>query len=217
LDGDESRALKQHLYDCPVCQSFTQAEDALDDHFGQAVRNVFVPDDLSARLLTRLQADRRTWYRRRAWIPGVAAAACIGLATWLALPGGSRRPAPDLDFQALNAQLGAPLDQVEAWFRDHHHLTIVAPPQFDYNLLNFYGVAEFQGKQVPMLLFMRDADSARVYILNDSQFDLSKPPEQHGRYPIAYLRHPSNPRVAYVVVYTGESIHRFLDLQSHSA
>src|SRR5262245_25872138 len=137
LEAGEAEGLHDHLVDCPECRSIVHTERHLDDHIGQAVRAVPVPTDLQARILARLQRERKTWYRRRLWAPVTgAAAAVLLLAVWFGLGHHKPRVAPNLDFHALNLQAGSRPDQVENWFKESQHLVTVVPPQFNYNYLD---------------------------------------------------------------------------------
>src|SRR5262245_36359440 len=83
LDPNDAEDLRAHLAGCPECAALAAAEHRVDARLAQAMRDVPVPADLSARLLDRLHVQRRSWYRRRVIGPLTAAAAVL-----LALGGG---------------------------------------------------------------------------------------------------------------------------------
>src|SRR5262245_43464518 len=79
--------LETHLADCPECGGAARNEARLDDHIGQALRDVPVPDGLHSRLLAALEPAVLAWYRRRPmkWAGGLGLAAAIALVVWLGL------------------------------------------------------------------------------------------------------------------------------------
>jgi hypothetical protein len=218
LDPGETEHLQEHLVDCPDCRSLAQSERQVDDQLGRAMRAVVVPEDLRARLLVKLHRERYAWYRRRFVTPAVltATAAAVLLAIWIGLGGHKNLPQPNLDFHALTWQMRAQPDQVEKWFWETHKVKTTPPPQFDYNNLYRFVLADFQGQQVPLLFFIRGEFSAQVYILSDKQFDLSHLEDQPG-YPVRVLPHPANPHIRYVVIYTSDKLDWFLDKQPREA
>jgi hypothetical protein len=219
LEAGEAERLHEHLAECPVCRSAAQIERQVDEHLGRAVRAVPVPDGLRQRLLTRLESERQVWYRRRVWVPAAAAAAAVLLlAVWLGLGPGHPLPRPDVDYHALNQQLGSPPERVQEWFAETYHVQTTVPPQLDYNFLAFYDLASFQGQRVPLLYFIRGEFTARVYVLSDRQFDLSDlKPEKMPGYPVVVLEDPRHPHVRYVVIYTSEQLDWFLDKHQRQA
>src|SRR5262249_28535140 len=158
--------------------------------------------------------ERYAWYRRRFVTPAVlaAAAAAVLLAIWIGFGSGSRLAKPDLDFHRLTWQMRAKPETVEQWFRETYKVKTAVPPQFDYDHLFSFGMADFQGKQVPSLLFIRGGSSAQVYILSDKQFDFDNLENPVG-YPVKVLQHPDNPHVRYVVIYTSEDLDWFREKQ----
>jgi hypothetical protein len=212
LDSRDKKELARHLADCPECGPWAEAEHRLDDHFGKAFRAIPMPEHLPERLLARLQLDRAQWYRVRATrAVGVAAVALLVLwlvwALWL-----SRKPVPDWAEFGQNAVMST-AQQLEGAFGGMG-VDMVAPPQFDYGLLESHGLRDFQGKQVPYLLFFSPGGKdklpamAEVYVLSDRQFNLDEVPHNlalaEGRKHVKFLRHPDpqHQNVVYVVVFT---------------
>jgi len=214
LDARDKEELASHLADCPDCGPWAESEHRLDDHVGTAVRAVPVPARLSQSILDRLQVERHLWCRVRAVrAAGVAAALLLVLGlTWLLW--WNRKPAPDLDaFSRSVAEFLYTTQQVEDSFADQG-VTMTAPPQFDYRLLQSHGLRDFQGKQVPFLLFFyagakdKQPALAEVYVVSSQQFDLAEAPKQTAlsgsRKNIMILKHPEPGRqgVLYVIVFT---------------
>src|SRR5262245_18752627 len=86
LAGADADDLRRHLAECPECRPAADAERRADVKIGRAVRDVPVPEDLRARLVSRLKKDRSAWYRRRVvWPVGVAAAVLLAAASGLLL------------------------------------------------------------------------------------------------------------------------------------
>jgi hypothetical protein len=214
LAPSEAEPFQEHLADCPDCRSLAAKERRFDEQVGQAMHAVSVPEDLRARLLVKLQRERYSWYRRRFMRPAVltAAAAAVLLAVWIGFGGRRQLPKPDVDFHTLTQLMGAKPEDVENRFRETYKVKTTVPPQFNYDHLRNCFMADFQGKQVPFLLFIRGGSTAGVYILSDKQFDLSDLEGPVG-YPVKVLSHPANPHVRYVVIYTSPDLKEFLNKQ----
>jgi hypothetical protein len=217
LPGGEAAALEGHLTGCPECEAVARAERQADDHLGRAVRDVPVPDGLRDRLLGRLRAERRRWYRRWALRGTGALAAAAALVVsfglwehWRA----SHLPVPDVeriayDTSVQNAQR-ASAKSVEDWFGQYRGFAVVAPSEFNgqalnYDTLAYYDLGYCQGERVPMLLFVHGADQARVYILSANQFNLAGLSDQSadsGGYKTVVQSKPDDGRVKYLFLYT---------------
>src|SRR5262249_21280792 len=139
---------------------------------GRAMRDVPVPAGLRGRLLARLNAERdaRHW-RVLKWSSAIAAALLVAvLLTWN-LRSKQLPINPQNLLDEFVAQRGAAPGQVANFSREKG-VPIGLPSQFDYRYLDFYCLADFQGKTVPQLVFNRGKDIARVYVLGDQQFDM---------------------------------------------
>ncbi len=169
---------------------------------------VAVPIELRQRLLNWVQRDRRSWYARFVWAPSAAAAAVlvafgIGTAAWQRWNAGTHIE------MVIDWPTGR--HEVEQKFRDLFGLTVVAPPQFNYEYATPIALGEYQGKRVPLLRFERGEHTALVYVLSDENVDLNHEPEKRDGFMASLLQHPSNSRVVYVVYFTGGNIERFLE------
>ena len=76
---------------------------------------------------------------------------------------------------------------------------------------------------MPELVFFQPgprAALARVYVLSARSFNLDPPLPTRAAgssHRVEVFLHPENPRVAYVVLYTGESLNPFFKDQRHGA
>jgi hypothetical protein len=224
-EGDAS-ALAGHLHTCPDCDALARGERQFDAHLGRAVRGVPLPDGLRDRLLTRLAAERRAWYRRKAWRCGPVAAAAVMVLALSAYWFWPRHNLPTPDLYAIEFPVSTQLAQgksvkdVHDWFGTARGLRDVVVPAeirgegtLDYSLLTYYDLAPCQGQQVPMLLFVTGTLQARIYILSDRQFNLAEDQDDNnGQVTVLYRPMPER-HVAYVIVLTGtNSLKRFLSV-----
>jgi hypothetical protein len=159
------------------------------------------------------------WFRRRPsrLVVGVGIAAVLALVVFLGW--GQKKTKPvDFDLAALTMwdQVANPTpDKIREDFRRAHDIKTAAPADFNYRLLTYYGVAPFDGKRVPLLVFSTGKQQARVLILSRENFDLAgafaaSPPEPSTVH-IELRAHPGNPQFAFLVVYTGDSLQPFLN------
>ena len=224
LGAAEAADVEAHLAACPDCGALARAERAFDARVGEAMLAVRVPHGLKGRILDRLAADRGAWYRRRIW-QGVGAAAAVLLAVFLGVNWERQRVQPLDPYRIAQAEANQPHsdprgEEVFAWLRQQG---IEANPSvvFDYSLVMAQGLTEFQGKTVPMLLFVRFEQGgavhwARMYVVRSGQFDLKHLPDESGvassgNLQVQILRDLDRPhRVAYVVVYNSDSLRPFL-------
>jgi hypothetical protein len=210
LEWVELDELEAHLADCPECGPLAQAERQMDNRLGQAMRSVSIPENLRDRLVTRLEAERkiRNWKRRR-WLAIPAAAAVILLAVgfgwmWLQKPG--YIDASGAAEAAWGKIINPRPDGVEDYFRSEGIHT-VAPPDANYSLLRYYGVAPFQGKQVPFLLFTDGSKDAHVFILPTKDFDVAEAAlyqQMVGSGWQTAIRYDPSGKYGYLVIYLGE-------------
>jgi hypothetical protein len=226
LDRDEAQALEGHLAVCPDCSGVARVARQFDRQLGRAMCQVEAPPSLRANILSRMDTERGSYYRRKAaWGTRVAVglAACLLLSLWLWNMHVGKKPyfnVAALRDELFEQQLLAPNQQKVDEFLAYHH--VAAPSDFNYKYLVHYGTIDCQGKQVPFLLFTRPEQdpqhqernlSARVYIVSDDQFDpRSLQPQERtgtGGYSTE-VRRPSDGNYAYVIIYTGEDPAPFL-------
>ncbi len=220
LPPDDHDALEAHLAGCPDCDAAARADRQLDAVLGPAVRNVPVPDGLRDRIRARLGAERGDRHTRWVgWAVRVsAAAAALLLAAWLAWAW--LRPHHVENFDVVALREGVALkhhhpspEKVNEWFEQEHGVATAAPTDFRYELLAHYDLARCQGQRVPMLLFTNGQDRAFVYVVTKKQFNvddlLKQPKQESGGYTVVVREAPAQ-ELAYVVVYTGDSLRPFL-------
>jgi hypothetical protein len=218
LGTEGKETLDTHLRDCGRCRRQAQAERRADEHVGAALRQVPVPNDLSARLKLRLAAERRSTYRRFVLRLGrdLAVAAALLLAIFL---GGRywsyyNRPVLDLE-EMVNSQLDWQPEQIERLATATLRTSIVLPRNFNYGRLYSYSVQELKGRLVPRLLFRSpDGRIAEVLILTDAQFNLGrsldKPRFGSGNLTMELRLDQQDPRIGYLFIYSGESVDDWL-------
>ena len=229
LEASEAETLENHLIDCPACARLARDERRLDEHVGQAVRDVPVPAGLRERLIAGLQRPEtlplpRRRFSRGAW--SLAAAAALLLIAFGGTVLATRPTGLDTYQLRLDSwtQFNPDRTQVDDWLHAEGS-RVPAPDMFEYNLLTHYHVARLQGKSVPMLLFTsanhRHVYQARVYLLDARQFDLdalrSAPPSQDSGCAVAFVPHPTDPRFAYLVVHNAENLDPFMATTQLSA
>jgi Putative zinc-finger len=223
LDAAETRAFEEHLAGCADCDQLAGADRRADEVIGRAMRAVDVPDQLRARILTRLTEERGQ--RRRRW-PVYTLRGAIAAAALLLLAAGLWRwsmihpafPAERLVTQA-NDWVIAPPDrkQVQEAFKAQG-VEMAAPADLNYNYVRFLFLANVEGRPTPTLLFNnKDKNStsglsqhALVYIVSDNQFDAEALPANfqggNGYEYKCFIRRPEGDHFGYVAYYTGDDL-----------
>jgi len=215
LQAPERQDLAAHLAECPDCGAWAEAERRVDEKLGAAVRDVAVPEGLKERIVRRLNVERDAYWRRLLLRAGGVAAALllvclVSYAAWF-----NKKPAVNVIplHQEVN-DIPYSAELVEQRFAEQG-VVMAAPPQFEYRFLKSCRLANFQGKQVPWLLFIREGGAglkspamAEVFVLSDRQFDLDAlaPGVIQGSHQnIEVVLDPANPHYAYVVVRSAET------------
>jgi hypothetical protein len=226
LSGGDAAALESHLVGCPDCETLAHGERQLDDHLGRAVREVPLPPGVRDRLLQRLQRERRVRYlRRTVRIAAAAALVLLGLGMWQFWPRPAL-PAPDLDalveYISQNDSSRQSPEKVDDWFHANHpDLPMIAPREFDqqpinYDYLTYSGLDDFQGQRIPLLLFERGSNHARVFVLSRKQFKIEEllqgPLRMNSKgYMVAVCPCPDDAGLVYVFIFTGDTMAPFLN------
>jgi hypothetical protein len=230
MQGSEAAALETHLGSCPDCDSFARIERQVEDRFGQAMRDVPVPAGLNARLLQRLGRERRAYYRRvGARVAPVAATVLLllGLGLWWHF-GQQHLLVPDPE-DLVNREFlvgNSSAKQIEELFKTRNNVPMAAPLKFneqylDYTLLMDYGLVELNGQRVPMLLFVKGPNRARIYVVSGKPFDVNATANLSARNSLGFTfearQHPETPNVVYLLVYSGDSLQPFLSDEPRNA
>jgi hypothetical protein len=177
LEAEEAQALESHLDRCPDCHSQASHERQLDDHLGKAMRQVEVPAGLREQLLARLESARGDWHRQRfahaARLTAAAAALLIiGWAGWYwvrehwVTPIDTQRVANSISNDAAEDPIARTRRQLKALGADtplsrHLDYHLLACPPFLTELPGY------PGRMVPGLLFVRNGQVARVYLIRE--------------------------------------------------
>jgi hypothetical protein len=170
VDAAERAAVAQHLNGCPDCAAFVQAERALDDALGQAMRDVPAPADLKPKVLKSLAASRGTG--RWKWSAVAATAAALLLAVGMSWYHWSRPVVTIDDLAEIFVQ--EPWDAERASrYLSEHGLSGSLPPDLDSGYLRTVEIVQMKGRQVAKLGYARTDEqpaSAIVLILPHNQF-----------------------------------------------
>jgi len=218
LPPEENAELNAHLNSCASCHSILSVERRIDAHFAKVMQAVPAPPRLKSKILDRLATERGALYRRRLFAVVAAAAAifvAVGIFSWEPF----RKTKLDLDGMVVKEDEygNNPEPVVKAWLKGLGVDYQPAEP-LDPHLIACHGITEIQGKQVPMI-FYQNADRrvvAQVFVIRAVDFDVSNLPQTRsgssglfGRNirVIADKAHPAD--VAYVVLFTGDSLDNF--------
>lgn len=210
LDVTEAEALESHLADCPDCARRARTLFAVDARISTAMRDVPIPQGLRERLLAGVSQKAQPSTRRRLLQHFGRFAAAAGILLAIAIAWTQRGTPPAIDSEKLVSdtveEIANPVPKhVNDWL-EKQHVRVPAPTGFDYRLLSHYHMTDLQGQRVPLLLFTRTENGpyqARVYLLNSKQFALAPVSPPASICTVQLLPHPSDPRYAYLVVFTG--------------
>src|SRR5262249_27949864 len=163
LEPDDADALDAHLSDCASCGEMAATERRFDDRVRRAMNHVEVPADLRQRLLDRLESDRGDRQRRRAGhVVRIAALAAAVLLVVLGWQVWRQTHLPQVTSETIEASVPQPTAafseiDVRNKFKEMG-VTMTLPPRLNYTKLVAFGLTDFQGRQVPQLIFVHDDD-----------------------------------------------------------
>jgi hypothetical protein len=213
LDPADAEAVERALRDNPELAEEVAREERAHAVFARAMQDVPVPDGLRGRILDRLAEERGRWYRRKT-LQFASAAAAILLAVLLVREGGNhRRLDPEMIAQESARRMQPRQEEVRRWL---HEQGVAAgdPVPFNYHLMASYGMAEFQGRSVPSMLFINHDEKAflQVFVVRARQFDLQRVegrPFSNGPCTVEVRPAPDRPGYAFVMIYTS-TLDKFL-------
>jgi hypothetical protein len=214
LDEADTAALENHLALCPECQALDRGEHLFDQVLGQAMRDVAVPAGLQSRLLGRLGMQRPPFYYRHfsRIASGLAAAGVlliVGLLTWVWLkPTRPELQLAELFDRQVETMASRSPDAVSFWFGENHKVNMIPPPRFNYAHLVHYGLENWQGKRVPLLVFVRGNTQAKVFVVSAEQFHINPLPTGSGIFDtggflLDIWKDMEPPGTAFIIIYTG--------------
>jgi hypothetical protein len=206
--GEGADALAAHIQACPHCGGAAAFESAL----GTAMNAVPVPAGLHERLLKSASVRRSAEFRRavgRSFAIAATVVAALGVGA-----GAFWRTRPNLDTNGLairgEIERETPKETVHNWLV-RKHLPADLPLDFEYRWHSFHGTGELGEAEVPVVVFQRGAEFARVYIVKDSDAKLASLKEaQSSLCKVTILRIPGRPDLAYVVVHSTDTLDPFL-------
>lgn len=218
LDADDLIALERHLADCDACRSSQQAQRRNHERFSAAMMSVAIPSESQTRLIHRLSAVRRSWWRTRIiGTTAIAIAATLTVTTAYHYFG-----RPDFDPAALVFEtyeragqwrsLEAARGIVDQWLHDIDR-GLSAPVEWNYKLLAVLQRSDLQGlKSVPTMVLTRGDATARIYVVRETAFrNLAAfdQPMEEGGCSVAVRRYAEMPGWAFIVVTGGGPIDLF--------
>jgi hypothetical protein len=223
LAPEDAAALATHLAGCPGCTAAVQAERAFDDRVARAMLAVPVPNGLKAKLLDGITAQKAAGYRNKAWgVIGTAMAACLLVGGVIAYRISS---APDLIATELISAQGDQYQNPEGYieeFLSAEGYRFNPQRRFDLRLFDDVAMGKLRNRDVPVLYFknLQKNAFARVYIVKDSVLNWKALPRDGSSIPgtfglqLAVVPDAVRGDVAYVVIYTGESLELFMEAGS---
>ncbi len=216
LPAEDAHLLAEQAESLPLREELNAIRD-FDQSLGQAMRAVPVPGQLKQQVLDRMAEKRAIQIRKRIYeITALAAAVLlVGFIAW----NWNRFFRPSLDAESIVARADFSnkerFARAEAWLAEQD-LHFQPERAFEPDRLVEYVHAELLDRTVPMLLFVSDqGEVARVYIVRTGQFQLEDQDldqEAHKSFAsVRILTDRTEPhRIAYVVVFTGQTLEPFL-------
>jgi Putative zinc-finger len=224
LAPEDAAELDTHLAACPACAADVRFERAFDDRVAKAMLAVPIPPNLKAKLLDGVAVQRGAWYRQKFYVlAGMAATVLLSIGGWVAW---EIQRAPELTVNAIVLQEDA-RGQDQTAFVDRYlgekGLSFRPERPFAMSQLEFVGMGDLNGKEVPVLYFFNGPKNARakVYMVRDTDFKWKDLPQDGSSQPggmfghqVALVRDRNRSDIGYVVVYTGAGLELFLEDRS---
>lgn len=219
LPPEQAAAIEDHLRTHQGGEQLLRDARHFDDRMRREMIDVPVPAGLHDQILNRLSKHRAVRVRRRLW-QGMTIAASLLILTMIGLnlPHWFR---PGIDTQSIARQYESQSNPAQAFraaesWLEAQELAFHPSVPFDPNRLAAYEMVEFQGRTVPMLLFVNHEQGvmARVYLVPSTKFNLDMDrittEAQQSFCSVRVLADKQRPdELAYVVVFTGHSLDPF--------
>lgn len=182
LAPEDAADLARHLADCPACAAATRRQDEFDAVLSRAMKGVTVPAGLRDKLLTDAMAKQGAALRRKIYShAAVAATVLLGVGLAPGVVSLVLRQPLDAEYAANRdvERMDAPEQAVRGWLADKG-LPPELPLDFDYRFYDDHGKGLLAGEEVPVVKFQTwrpneaRPDTARVFVVRDSQFDTAK-------------------------------------------
>ena len=220
LAPEDTAELNTFLAANPTTAADVAADRAFDAHIARSMKDVPIPEGLKGRLLDRVAIEKGAWYRQKAWsLVGLAAALLVATGGILAL---RLSTAPDLDpavaIVPFDEHYQDPAGEINR-FLARRGLSFEPARSFNMNMADRPVMAELQGREVPMIVFRNQTKNAtaKVFIIRDTDFNWKNLPQDGSLVPsiygqqVALVPHATRRDIAYLVVFTGDSLDLFLD------
>jgi hypothetical protein len=212
LDEAEAAALETHLTECDECAALARSDREADDRLRAAMREVPVPDSLRGQLLQQCSERQQRVFRRRLVSMAAAAALLLGVAfgAWWWVK--AHLPIVDVnkEVEEVAGLQGAPPETIRNFFAANYGINVPLPTGLNYAHLDSANMQDHQGKLVPHLLFVRGGKHAHVFILTADKFNIKASLQNavagSRGITVEVRQSDEDPRVAYEIVFTGDSL-----------
>jgi hypothetical protein len=219
LDATDLIALETHLAECSACGPAYEAERRGDECLAMAMQAVPIAENGSSRLMAKLAAARRAWWRIRVLF---VAALGVGI-TLLTSVAFNTFGRPTIDpvtiTQAAYEQTGQgrTLDEarmmVDQWLRGIDR-RLSAPLEWNYKLVAFLERSDFQGlSSVPTFVLINGPATARVYVVRASAYrnlEALEQPVEAGGCSVGLRRYADLPGWVFIVITSGGPLDLFI-------
>jgi hypothetical protein len=182
LAPEDAADLARHLAACPPCAAAARRQEAFDTAVATAMKGITVPSGLRDKLLTDALAKQGALLRRKIYSQLlVAATLFLGVALTPGIANLLTRQTLDSEYIANRdtERMDSPEQAVQVWLTKKGLPTDYLS-NYDYALHAGHGTEPLGDEEASVVKFQtwrpneRRPDTARVFILRDSQFDTSK-------------------------------------------
>lgn len=211
MDAEDRTALDAHLAGCPGCTALMARTRAEDAAIGKAMTAITIPVGFRDALQNQaIQVQNGLWWSK--WTGRTAALAASILFTVLSASTYAHATRQTLDSEQLLADFdhrGASNSILFDDWRSTHGLPKM-PEDFDLRLVNYTGEQTLHGKSVPTVRLQAGSQSATVYYLRGSQFNLANAVDAIGSNGIVKVYRDQPGGYTILIISTGTSLAPFL-------